>query len=166
MSHRFDLAILSQRSSMQVSPQGVHALIRYLAAQGYITDVLRSESDDWVEIHAAPGSFAHALFHDGPATEVSPAFFEMGFRFGPSPLVVGYGPSATVHFFLEFRGAAFEHVTDALLERVDAILYARPVLAVRPHTRIRERSEGPPNPPKAPTESEQGFPVGIRVEER
>lgn len=136
---RYDVAIVSQRFSQRVSPQGVRAVVQFMSASGYIGPALQTEGRGWLEVHARPGDFAHSLFHDGSSTGVDPVFYEMGFRFGDQKLDLGYVTEEPVYFFLELRGAAFDQVTDAFLERIYDILYVRPAVAARLHDGLRAR---------------------------
>lgn len=163
---RYDVCLIGARRSMRVSPQGVRALITWMAGSGYLGDVLQTEAKDWTEVHAEAGTFGHALFHAGENTMAGPAFLELGVRFGSVDLHAGYDIQEPVYFFFELRGAAFDDVTDELLERVDSILYARPEVWVKPHEGLRARDVGEePETPQPRRADRVDGRTGVRVEE-
>ncbi len=164
---RWDVVLTSERRAHRVSPQGVRSLIQWMAANGHITEVLQTESAGWTEIHAVPGDFGHALFHAGPSTGVSPVFHELGLRFGQEDLRVGYAIEDPVYFFLELRGAAFDDVTDELIERLYAILYVRAEVRARPHESLRPREvDGEPDHPERRKRPDRvDGRMGVRVED-
>lgn len=163
---RYDLVVVSGRRSMRISPQGVRSVVMHLNANGGITEIMQTETKGWTEIHATPGEFAHSLFHEGASTGVRPVFYEMGIRFGNTPLEVGYELDP-VYFFIEFRGLAFDCVTDEFLDRVDAILYCRPEVWLRTHEAMRGREYGPDDEPEARPKKRDRTDgrAGVRVEE-
>jgi len=162
---RFDLAIVSKRRSMRISPQGVRSLIHYLSGNGLVGPAFEERMEGWSEVFAKPGDFAHALFHTGESTGIEPAYYELAVRFGDTPLTLGYGVEEPVRWFLEIRGAAFAHVTDDFLERVHSVFYAHPEVVVRRFTALRGR-EGTPADDTARRRRETGPGLaGVRIEE-
>lgn len=163
---RFDVAIISERPGMRISPQGVRSIVQFMSASGWLSEALLATGEGWEEVFAGPGISAHGAFHDGPSRGMEPVFLEMGFRYGQSPLELGYAIDTPVHFFLEFRGAAFDELTDEFLERVDSILYCRPCVATRLHEGLRSRDEVAPGPdPRKKRPDRSTGKTGIRVEE-
>lgn len=167
---RYDLAIISSRRGMKISPYGVRSLIRFMSANGYLGEVFESIGDGWTEVWGRPGDFAHSVFHDGPSTGVKPVFLEMGLRFGATRIDIDYGLDEGVCCFLEFRGAAFNCLTDAFLDRVDEILYLHPEYAVRAHEALRPREElapeEQPDDPRRKRADRSDGRAGVVVEER
>lgn len=130
---RWDLALVPGRRGMRVAPNGVKALVRFLRAFG-VVDRLTEATDDAgvVTIAGVPGEYAHALFHEGESTGVTPAYRELRLRFGSTPLPLDFPEQEHPAFFaLEVDGAAFDRLTEEVKGRVDSILYVRPTLLKR-----------------------------------
>lgn len=163
---RYDLLIVGERTGMRISPHGIRALITWMGANGHLVEVMEAHGEGWTEVFGQPGGFAHAIFHDGPATKVKPAFLEFGARWGDDDLDTGYALPDPVRFFFEFRGCAFDRVQDELLERIDGIFYCRPVVWRRSFEALRERIEvdAPEDPRRKKPDRADGR-TGVRVEE-
>jgi len=162
------LGIIAGRKGMRISPHGVRALIMHMSANGYLTEILQTQAKDWSEVHASPGDFSHSVFHDGPSRGIDPVFYEMGLRFGSIDLDFGYGVEGPVYFMLEFRGVAFEEITEEFIDRVDSILYVRPQVWVRAHSGLRSRDvpegEEPEQAKRKRVDRVDGR-IGTRIEE-
>jgi hypothetical protein len=131
---RWDLALVSGRRGMRVAPNGVKSLMRFLLAFGVVQGLRETTDDDGtVTIEGQPGPAAHALFHDGEATGVTPQYHELRARFGAVPLPLAFeGLEHPAYYFaLEIDGAAFNRVSDEVMARVDSVLVLRPRLLVR-----------------------------------
>jgi len=163
---RYDLLVISARRGMGVSPQGIRAVLMHLQANGCLAEIKQTITQDWTEIHAEPGVFAHSLFHEGESTGVAP-FLEFGVRLSEGRLETGFDGIEPVRWFFEFRGAAYDHVADGFLERMDGILYCRPEVWVRPFRALRPRDEPevePEDPRKKRSDGSDGR-IGVRIEE-
>jgi hypothetical protein len=136
---RFDVAVVSSNAAMRISEQGVTALMRFMRTEDYVTNLREIIGENVVEIFGPPGVFAHTVFHEGESTGVSPTFYEMSLKFGSVRYEPGYGPHDQISFGLEFRGCAFDNITQEFLDRMDSILYLRPVVAARPFTELPKR---------------------------
>ena len=169
-TERYDILIFSTRARMRVSAAGVRSLVQFMNANAYIAQPMHTVGDGWEEVHAAPGDFAHAILHEGQSRGVAPAFHELAVRFGEAPLDLGYGTGEPVHFYVEVRGAAFDTITDAFLERVDQVLYVRPAYATRLFEGLRPRvaaddAEAREAARKKRPDRTDGR-IGVRIEER
>ncbi len=169
---RWDLALVSARLGTKVAPNGVRSLVRYLVASDVIVNPREEpgEVDGLTAIRAQPGSYAHSIFHPGPADPATtPAFHEAVIRFGAVPVPLAYGeagPPSPVYFALELRGCAFDYVHQRLIDRLYQVLYLRAAVFARPLGEV----EGP----QAPGQRAERHPVarvhvggvGTTVEEK
>ena len=163
---RYDLALVATSRSMRVSPQGVRSLVTAMSAHGQVRAIEMTRAEEWEEVHGAPGELAHTVFYAGERMDDLPLFEEFGLRFGATPLELGYGIDEPVFFFLEFRGARFNFVTQEFLERMDSILHAHPEVVSQVHTGVRPRDvDGEPASPEKKKQRPDPGRAGTRVEE-
>jgi hypothetical protein len=151
---------------MRISPQGVRSIINYMSASGYVAAAFEERTEDWSEVFARPGDFAHSMFHEGESTGLTPVFFEMAMRFGATPMELGYGVEDPVYWFLEIRGCGFSRVMQDFIDRVHSVLYAHPQVVTRRHVALRSREGAPESETNQHKRKERGPGLaGVRVEE-
>lgn len=139
MADRYDILLVSEDGGYALASEMPKSVIREFMGRRIIEVTDEALGSDWVEIYAIPGVHAHEFFVKGTAPDEA-LFLEFVLRFGDveSPLPFG-GEKAW--FFIEIRGALFDHVRADFLARLNEVMVTRFRAVHRPHESLPPRRE-------------------------
>ncbi len=166
MPARFDILLLAEQPTMNVSEGAAVALLRRLALAKQILPEAEAIAREWVEVYARSGPASHDIFSgDAP---LSPVFERCTIRWGCQPRTLDWPDlDHPLHFFLLFHGCAFDNPNGQLRKLFQKCLSGPPQILLRPFSCLPPHAQVPEAEkplPKVRKEKGPGL-AGVRWEE-